>query len=96
MGIPTVKHAVFRLTGSRLVCDLYDPSTRTAYEVKTRMGIKEPDFRRSIGTYRELLQERVADHVVFVQVVFGRRALISYLRWQEIRDAGFQFLSISG
>jgi len=63
-GIFTVKHATFRLVGYRLICDQYDPSTKTVYEVKTRKKGTEPDFAPRLNLCHKLPVEKLANRVV--------------------------------
>lgn len=95
-GIYTVKHAVFRLPSGKVTSDLYHPPSRTTFEVKTRTGPGEPNFRPCIQRYKQLLELSIAKRAVFVQVTFGLSRPLSYGQWLEIHEAGIEVVFMSG
>jgi hypothetical protein len=95
-GIYTVKHAVFWLPEKRVITDLYHPPSRTVFEVKTKAGPNEPNFRPCIYPYKRLIELNLANRAVFMQVILGSSRALSYSQWLEIHGAGIQVTFISG
>jgi hypothetical protein len=95
-GIFTVRHVRLTYSNSTIVCDLFHPSSATAYEVKTKTGSDRPNFKPRFWVYRKLLDEDVVRHVVFVLVSYGGKSHFSLEQWHMIRKAGFESFTIGG
>ena len=93
-GIPTVRHASVVVSNFRVISDLYHPPSRTVYEVKTRTGNHEPNFRPRIWLYQELLDSAVVAKVVFFLVRCGGSSYFSISQWREIHEAGFETMCV--
>jgi len=93
-GVLTVRHANSVVSSFRVISDLYHPPSRTVYEVKTRTGNHEPNFRPRIWLYRKLLELAAVDKVVFFLVRYGGSSYFSIGQWREIHEAGFDTMSI--
>lgn len=94
-GTRTVKHARFGLPSRSLTVDLYDPKSRAAYEVKTGLGPREPNFRPRIRPYALLRDSGLVDKVVFFHVSLGGLSCVSFSQWAEIRAAGLEVIDIA-
>ena len=95
-GVYTVKHAVFRLASGRLISDLFDTTTLTAYELKTGRTSTLPYFRTRLAMYRETLDEGLAKKVVYVHVGLDGCSGFTESQQRAIKRFGFEVLEVEG
>ena len=87
------RHRVFLAKGRRSIRpDLFDQSTRIAYEVKTGQRGLSPRALLQLKGYGYALASRQANLVVYLNVAFDGRVGLSVPFREELRKRGFGLL----
>jgi hypothetical protein len=74
--------------------DLFDPETRTVYEVKTGIVRDTLLFRYQLDNYHDMVEDGTIRNVTYVNVSYGDSGGIAPSARDSILEAGFKIMSI--
>jgi len=95
LGVNAERHHVLNLKDRRIMPDLFDPITKTVFEVKTGYLYPSKLAQSQACGYQETVRTRQAREVIYLDVAFMNRIGMSHSYRLMLEECGHRYLFLT-